>query len=305
MKKVKKKPVEKTRKKKHYKATIIMLSFFLVLIMGGFFVVGAIMLNIHSDSLYPTNVLVQSDISAFARTMEYLTYKPLNEIAISIANDGAGPMLSPIGGSKEFDYEGDVLVKLTTSTGSGRIIVRQGTGNIQNDIVSSTPYYYDFMGKLNPVYKEKVIESGQLNNYQAEYSAGYIDTGNFIKENGYYVIALECSASENGRYLFIVYATESQKELRNMVGLLKDFASLALEGDASEGNIDDRNDDDYQAEGDDEEWNAYLEENRVDESQQVSVGELQQAASISGNAVDNLEIPQDTEEPIDLQMEEE
>lgn len=283
---------EKPIKKKNYKAAIITLAVLLVIVFAGLITVAAIMLNMHSDSLYPSGVLVSDgEISAFSRQMEADRYKPLNEIAVSIANDGNGPLLTPVGRSREFDYAGDVLAKLKVSTGSGRIIVRQGSSNIQDDIISSTSYYYDFLGSLKPKYKEKVSEGGQLSNYQASYSSGYVTTGNFIKKNGFYVAAFETSASPNGRYLFIVYATESQKELQNMIGLLKDFTTLALEGDASlEDPTDEEKTDteatENSAEMSEDEWNAYFETNKVDPSRQVSLGEEQRQKE-AGDSIEN------------------
>lgn len=293
----------KKDKKKHFKASIVLLSVFLALVLGGIFAISSIMLNIHSDSLYPENVLVKSDISAFSRTMDTNYYMPLKDIAISIAQEGAGPMLLSINRSKDFDYEGDVLTSLSTSTGSGRIIVRQGSGNIQSDITESTPYYYEFMGKIKPVYKEKKIESGQLNNFYTEYSAGYVETGNLIKQNGYYVAALECSVSENGRYLFVVYATESLKELRNQIGLMKDFAILALKGDTGE-HISQNDASEEPAEAvekeDDIDMTEYFEQHKVEEAQRVPVSALTQVSGNDTGATDN-KVQED--ETIDLQIE--
>lgn len=280
--KKKQKGALKQIKKKNHKAALCIIAVMLLLTMGGFAMVSSLLVDAYRDTLYPANVLVSGELDAFARTMPTLYYKPLKDIAIALSDEGNGVLLNPIGRSTVFDYNADVLAKLTVSNGSGRLIVRQGSGDIESDVLSSTPYYYDFMGKIDPSYQQKVYEKGILDNYASEYSAGYIKTNNFIKKSGYYVAAVECRVGESGRYLFIVYATESLRELEKEVGLIKDFATLAMEGDYG-GLLDDESADTAAAaaEGDDlTEWNEYYEAHFDPDGQPVSSNVTEEALTV-------------------------
>ena len=226
---VKKKRIK--NKKKRLKAKIIMSVLSLVIILVLSLGIGTYLYGEYKNSFYPEQVVEEMSVSALARTMRAGRYMELYDIAMTMAEEGSGVLLTPINHRREFDYEGDVLVRMSTSTGSGRIVVAQGTGNIVNDIKEHAKEYASFIGKIEPVYTEKVSESGLLSGYQTAYSCGYITCGNVLSEKSFYIVALEFATNDIDR-LFVVYATSDYRELGTNLKVLEDFALLALTGNA-------------------------------------------------------------------------
>lgn len=213
------------------KRGLVGLSVVLAIITLSLVIVGLILANVVMDERYPREILVETDFSAFTKTMPSDNYLPLREIAERIADNGNGPLLFPKKNKTTYDYEGTVLTSLTTNTGSGCFYMAQGTGNIQEDIISHINDYYIFMGKVSPSYDEKVFETGNMNNFSASYSSGYLNTGNLFKEKGFYVSAFECVATESGKFLFVAYVTEDSKELKEQLETLCKITTYALEGE--------------------------------------------------------------------------
>lgn len=212
------------------KRGIIALGSVLLIILLGFFLVGKSLYSVYVDSFYPDGILNDDTFSAFSKTMSADTYKPLKDVAEALADGGNGYLLYPVDGRTKFNYEGSVMATLATENESGLLIVAQGSGNIQEDIVAHARDYYTFMGRIEPSYDEKVFESGSIDNFYTNYSSGYLNTGNFFKENGFYLSAFECRATDEGDYLFIVFVTENIMELKGQIGMMKLFATYMLEG---------------------------------------------------------------------------
>lgn len=211
--------------------TIVFFAVVLIVIISAIGFIVNCLYGVYKDSYYPSNVLDGSSISAFSKIMDSGEYKELKEIAEEMADGGNGYLIYPTGRNVSFDYQGDILSRLTASTGTGYIVVAKGTGNIQEDILAHVNSYYTFVGKVDPVYSEKVSESGSAGNYYADYSAGYLDCGNFFKREGLYLIALEYRATAT-ESLFVTYVTGNYKELSENFKVIKQFAELALEGKA-------------------------------------------------------------------------
>lgn len=301
------------KKKKAWWLPIMGLAMLAVLSLGGILIVGTLLAKEREDSRYPSGVLIQGDLSAFSRSMESIHYKPLREIAVAVAKDGAGPLLTPVD-SKEFDYEGQILSKLSVNGCVGHLIVRQGSGDIQKDIADSTPYYYDFLGRLRPSYGESVSEKGQLDRFDTVYSAGFVSPGNFIRKGGFYVMALECTVSSNGRYLFVAYASEDQDELAQNIGMMKEFTALALQGeeaDQSDGTLYESGEagtsgDAVDMDGDEElSLEQYLKDHGVDEDEQVPVSRVVSQNNLDGGEGGTSLSPDEEGKGITIDLEEE
>lgn len=231
--KVTKKVEEKKRKKKHLKAKIItsMISLMLILIAAAG--IGTYLYGEYKSSFYPENVIEPMEMSALARKMTQGRYMELYDIAMAMAEDGNGALLTPAGRRREFDYEGDILVRMSTNTGTGRIVVAQGSGNIVEDIKKHAKEYASFIGKVEPTYTEKVSESGLLSGYQTVYSCGYITCGNVLSEQSFYLVALEFATNDIDR-LFVIYTTNDFRELGSNLKVIEEFSLLALEGSGTE-----------------------------------------------------------------------
>lgn len=286
--------------KKHLKAKIIAsmvsLLVILVLVLG----IGGYLYGEYKNSFYPEQVVEEMGISALARTMRAGRYMELYDIAMAMADDGNGILLTPVNRRREFDYEGDILIRMSTSTGSGRIVVAQGTGNITDDIKAHAKEYASFIGKVEPVYTEKVSESGLLSGYQAAYSCGYITCGNVLSEQSFYLVALEFATNEIDR-LFVVYTTQDYKELGTNLKVIEDFALLALSGsDINEVPVTDTTVQ-SNAGGDSEQVEAMSVEEINDYiSHTYPVQTVDDAGQISGNTTGVLE----QQESVELKLEE-
>lgn len=218
----------KKAKKKHLKAKIVTSIITLFVIMVALLGIGTYLYGEYKNTFYPENVVESMEMSALARQMTQGRYMRLYDIAMTMAENGNGVLLTPIG-KREFDYDSDMMVRMSTSSGSGRIIVAQGSGNIVDDIKTHAKEYASFIGKVEPFYTEKVSESGLLSGYQAAYSCGYITCGNVLSEQSFYLVALEFATNDIDR-LFVVYATQDYRELGSNLKVIEDFALLALTG---------------------------------------------------------------------------
>lgn len=219
----------KKNKKKHLKAKIIMSMIMLVLILVAGTGIGIYLYGEYKNSFYPENVVEPMNMSALARKMSSEKYLELYDIAMVMAQDGNGVLLTPVGRKRAFDYEADIMVRMSTSTGNGRIVVARGSGNIVDDIKKHAKEYAGFIGKVEPSYAEKVSESGMLSGYQAAYSCGIVTCGNILSEQSFYLVALEVAANDTER-LFVVYTTEDYHELGTNLKVIEEFSLLALEG---------------------------------------------------------------------------
>jgi len=224
------------KKKKHLKARIISSMVVLFILSVGLLGIGTYLYGEYKNSFYPANVVEPMEMSALARKMTQGRYMELYDIAMTMAEGGSGVLLTPIG-RKSFDYDGDMMVRMSTNSGSGRIIVAQGSGNIVDDIKTHAKEYASFIGKVEPVYTEKVSESGLLSGYQTAYSSGYITCGNILSEQSFYLVALEFATNDVDR-LFVVYATSDFRELGTNLKVLEDFSLLALTGSGEDKEID-------------------------------------------------------------------
>lgn len=228
----------KTVGKEKYKEKITLMVAVLFGILFAVYLIVKSLYSLYMDSYYPSGVTGEETFSVFLKTMPTENYKPLAEVAEALADNGNGYLLYPSDRrTTTYTYEDSTLAKLTTSTGEGIFVVAPGTGNIQEDIINHVHDYYNFMGNTKPSYEEKVYEDGNIDNFYASYSSGYLSTGNFFKENGFHITAFEYKATA-GKYLFLVYATEHIKELRNHVPMIRQFAIYALEGEVTEENME-------------------------------------------------------------------
>lgn len=229
--------LRREKKKKRAKSVIRGMMFALFVIAVMFIIVAYALFSSYRDSYYPKNIVVEDELSAFVRTMPSTQYMELKLVAEELADNGNGDMLYPLVGTR-YDYEASLLTKLRTEQEYGTLYIAQGTGNIRNDIIAHTEDYYSFLGKVTPAYEEKVSEEGVVDNYYAQYSSGYLSTGNFFKTEGFHVVALEYRATDS-MYLFIAYVTEQKEELQDAVPIIKHFANTALKGSQEVANVSD------------------------------------------------------------------
>lgn len=208
------------------------IGLFIILgILTAFTAVGIVVLaGFIKDTYYPSGIMQTGGLSAFTRMMDKPEYMPLRDIVTDISNEGAGILISPLDDDNtSFNYTSDTYATLYTSASSGIIVVGKGSGSAEEDIKAHTGDFYDFVGSIDPSYKEKVHEEGTANGFSGIYSAGYLSTGNFFKKGGFYVVSLELLAREN-EFFFISYATEDISELKSHAELILRFATKALEG---------------------------------------------------------------------------
>ncbi len=185
------------------------------------------------DSLYPEGDIQEEMVSVFARQMETQEFRPLDLIAVELSDGGNGTLISSKTSKKSFNYNSDTYAKLSIEGREGVMVIGRGTWDIPKDVCAHIGSYYTFMGKVSPNYKEKKAEVGSLFNFNAQYSAGYLSTGNFFKQDGFYVITYEVQAAP-GNILFASYATSHIRELKSVKEDLKKFVELALRGNATD-----------------------------------------------------------------------
>lgn len=288
---------QKQKKKKNLKNSIIISVFFLLIIGVLFYGIGMYLYDMYRDTFFPAGVVEENTMEVFGRQMDADGYKKLFDIATELADNGNGVLLTPTGHRKEFDYDGDILIKLTTSTGGGFITVAQGSGNIVEDITKHAKEYANFIGTVTPSYMEKVSEIGVLNGYHTAYSSGYLKCGNALSKEGFYLTALEYAASDTKR-LFLVYTTKNMRELGVNLKVLEDFAALALEGDrevpgdaenasndAGEKSVLDKDDSEFTSE-DIDDINSYISDKYgVTEQDGGSLETTEMSAAVSENSV--------------------
>lgn len=220
---------EKKRKKKNIKNAILRSVIALFIVCGLLIFMSCYFFGIYRESYYPKEVVDDTQIEVMARKAVSGTYTELYDIAMALADNGNGVMITPIGTRNYFDYNGETLAKLSTSSGEGRITIAKGTGNVVEDMKTHSKDYFNFIGSVTPSYEEKVSESGIINGYQAAYTCGRLSCGNFLDNEKFYIVALEYATTDSDR-LLLVYSTTKFKELGRNLKVLEDIADLALQG---------------------------------------------------------------------------
>lgn len=220
---------EKKRKKKNIKNAILRSVIALFIVCGLLIFMSCYFFGIYRESYYPKEVVDDTQIEVMARKAVSGTYTELYDIAMALADNGNGVMITPIGTRNYFDYNGETLAKLSTSSGEGRITIAKGTGNVVEDMKTHSKDYFNFIGSVTPSYDEKVSESGIINGYQAAYTCGRLSCGNFLDNEKFYIVALEYATTDSDR-LLLVYSTTKFKELGRNLKVLEDIADLALQG---------------------------------------------------------------------------
>lgn len=273
-------------KGKHYKAKVVVRFIIaLLFLLIGMSIVGYSLFNEYVYTHLPTDVVERNTISVFTKTMISEEYMELADVVITLADEGNGPMLSPFASNQiSFDYEGEYLARLSTTSGSGLLVVGKGSGDVRADIEHYGKYYDQFVGNLTTKYKENIFEEGTINGFKANYSAGKIVCSTPFMKDNYYVIAIEYEVSSSNN-LFVVYATKDFKELKKNISLIKNFSTLTLKGKATDEDILENSIKEKSSEESIEEINAYISEKYDVEKENVGVV----PSSVSSNAVDDVE----------------
>ncbi|MCR5338210.1 MAG: hypothetical protein K6E75_06605 [Lachnospiraceae bacterium] len=217
------------KKKKSIIPTVVISCILLAFLVGVALAVGKMLMQSYIDERYPKGQLQPSLLSTNAKQMEAPAYKDLYEIAKTLNEEGNGIYLYPENHRTSFVFTSDMYARLSIKDKDGIFLVCRGSGNAQSDICDHLNDFYHFLGKTTASYDEKVAETGTLDGYTAMYSAGYLESGNFFKKEGFYVSAFEVWPRENEIVLF-AYASQKQEELSEMNSIMFAFASEMFKG---------------------------------------------------------------------------
>lgn len=211
--------VKKDKKKKNSKGVLFFLIFVVFVLIGVIAFICVQFTSAFNKMYYATRVIVDGELTA-PTYYEYNHFNPLYDVAQDVSNVGLEiyPMSQ---GEQDYHYDKDVYIQTYTSLGDDSLLtIARGKNDVRAGIISYFGNYYSFVGSVSPEYVEMVNEKGSIYGYNAEYSSGYINTGNVFKRNPLYIAAIEYKTTKNVSTLY-VFSCQDPISLKNATDLIK------------------------------------------------------------------------------------
>lgn len=177
-------------------------------------------------SQYPKDFFgAQDDVLSLYSQQDTYTLRTLPETAILLGEQRVS--IYPYETAQQYDFSNDMYAKVITDL-SGKLYIAKGSGDIKADIESYTESYFDFIGKLEPVYTAKYSGSGRTSaGAYASWTSGNLDSGNVFFREDIYVAAVSIHLQEE-EYVTIIYASSDVDGFFESGALLESFANLAV-----------------------------------------------------------------------------
>lgn len=223
-------------KKDSLKRTIGLLVFALCGIVFLIACIVSVMVRDYKLSQYPKDFFgAQDEVLSLYSEQDTYTLRALPETAILLGEQGIS--IYPYETAQQYDFSDDMYAKVITDLG-GKLYIAKGSGDIKTDIESYTDSYFDFIGKIEPVYTAKFSGSGRTSaGAYASWTSGNLDSGNVFYREDIYLAAVSVYL-QKGSYVTLIYASTNVDGFRESGVLLESFANFAVIESAHEKETD-------------------------------------------------------------------